>query len=158
MITRDLLRTAMRLGRPGVAFGVIFFMGVSPGRSATCDVPSRSYPSIQSAVNVVTCTDIAVASGKFFGDVTISRTLTLRGTSSDTTTVFGRMTVSGSGTVLTLEGLKIAAGPDTSTQGTLEVVTGAQVIPDDVLIVPTDLIFEDGFERGDSTAWSNSVP
>ncbi len=137
--------------------GFILIAGVIPAESETCNVPSSSYPSIQSAVNVINCTEIVLTSGNFFGDVTIGRTLTVQGVSSASTTVFGKVTVSGSDTQATLKGLKIAVGPEDLPHNGLVVVGDAEVIPDDLVIGSTDLIFEDGFERGNTTAWSNTV-
>jgi len=35
---------------------------------------------------------------------------------------------------------------------------GAAVTSDDLRVISTAVIFADGFERGDETAWSISVP
>ena len=123
----------------------------------TCNVPSASYPFIQYAVNAVTCTEIILASGSFFGGVTIGRTLELQGVSSDSTTVVGKVTVEGSGTKATLKGLKIAVGPGDPPPDGLVVVGDAEVIPEDLVVGLAELIFSDGFERGDTTAWSSTV-
>ena len=85
---------------------------VSPGGAATCDVPSASYPSIQSAVDVINCTEIVVASGSFYENLAIGRTLEIHGVSSDTTRVVGKVTVEGFGTKATLKGLTIAVAPE----------------------------------------------
>jgi hypothetical protein len=47
--------------------------------AATCTVPTLSHPTIQSAVDDVTCSTINVAPGLYNEDVTIPRTLTLNG-------------------------------------------------------------------------------
>ena len=138
--------------------GAILLLGASPGLCATCNVPSASYPSIQSAVDVISCTEIVLTSGDFFGGVTIGRTLEIRGASSDTTTIVGKVTVQGSGTKATLTGLTIAVGSDSLPSDGLVVVDDAEVIPDDLVITTTDHIFSDGFESGDTTAWSTTKP
>ena len=134
--------------------GASLLLGGTLGECATCNVPSATYPSIQHAVNVVTCTEIILASGSFFGHVTIGRTLELQGVSSNSTTVIGKVTVQGSGTIATLKGLKIAVGPQSLPYGGLVVVGNAEVISDDLLIGTTDQIFADGFESGDASVWS----
>ena len=134
----------------------VLLLGAATGLCATCNVPSASYPSIQSAVDVISCTEIVLTSGDFFGGVTIGRTLEIRGVSSDTTTIVGKVTVQGSGTKATLTGLMIAVGPNPPNDG-LVVVGGAEVIPDDLVIRTTDHIFSDGFESGDTTEWSATV-
>jgi len=136
----------------------VIFIETNLTAAETCPVPSASYPSIQSAVDVINCTEIVLTSGNFFGSVTIGRTLTLQGVSSDSTTIFGKVMVSGSETQATLKGLKIAVGPNDFPHGGLVVVGDAEVLPDDLGIGSTDLIFEDGFERGGKTAWSSTVP
>ena len=137
--------------------GTIFLLGATPGICEICNVPSASYPSIQSAVDVISCTEIVLTSGDFFGGVTIGRTLEIRGASSDTTTIVGKVTVQGSGTTATLTGFMIGVGPNPSNDG-LVVVDDAEVIPDDLVIRTTDHIFFDGFESGDTTAWSATKP
>ena len=143
--------------------GAFLFLGASSADCATCNVPSASYPSIQSAVDVINCTEIVVASGSFFENVAIGRTLEIRGVSSTTTTIVGKVTVGGSGTKATLKGLTIAVLPEDIPHDGLVVVGDAEVIPDDLVIGTTDLdpadhIFSDGFESGDTTMWSNTVP
>ncbi len=134
----------------------ILLLGATPGICETCNVPSASYPSIQSAVDVVSCTEIVLTSGDFFGAVTISRTLEIRGASSDSTTIVGNINVQGAGTTATLTGFMIAVGPNPPNDG-LVIAGDAEVIPDDLVIRTTDHIFSDGFESGDTTEWSATV-
>ncbi|HEV8117342.1 MAG TPA: right-handed parallel beta-helix repeat-containing protein [Thermoanaerobaculia bacterium] len=63
-----------------MAFGVATAL-VSTGAAfaATCNVPSGTYPTIQSAVNDLNCSTINVAAGTFAEQVTIGRTLKLVG-------------------------------------------------------------------------------
>ena len=150
-----------RAASAALAVMVILITGATTADGGTCNVPSASYPSIQSAVNVINCTEIVLTSGNFFGGATIGRTLTVQGVSSDSTTVFGKVTISGSGTRATLKGLKIAVGPDDIPHDGLVVVGDAEVLPDDLVIEPSDaagMIFRDDFERGGTSAWSRTVP
>jgi hypothetical protein len=135
----------------------VLLLGATPGICGTCNVPSASYPSIQSAVDVISCTEIVLTSGDFFGGVTVGRTLEIRGVSSDTTTIVEKVTVQGSGTTATLTGLTIAVGSESLPSDGLVVVDDAEVIPDDLVIGTTDHIFFDGFESGNTTAWSATV-
>ena len=157
MATFEVMRK-IGLSLPSVLVGLILIASVSPGRAEVCNVPSASYPSIQSAVNVINCTEIVLASGNHFGAVTIGRTLTVQGAGSDTTTVLGKVTISGSETQATLKGLKIAVGANDLPHDGLVVVGDAEVIPDDLVIASTDLIFSDGFEWGNTAAWSAEIP
>jgi hypothetical protein len=54
---------------------------------ANCLVGSGGYASIQSAVDDPACTVIAISAGTFLENVTIGRSLTLRGAGADRTTV-----------------------------------------------------------------------
>lgn len=146
-----------------VAVGAALVLCAGVATCEVCNVPSATYPSIQSAVNVINCTEIVLTSGNFFGDVAIGRTLTLQGVSSSSTTILGKVTVSGPSTQATLKALKIAVGSNDLPYNGLVIVGEAVVLPDDLVIGttyldPADHIFSDGFERGDTTAWSNTVP
>jgi hypothetical protein len=66
---------AMTAAVSAVAGGVSYASG---GGAAPCSVPS-GYPTIQAAVNVVTCTTIRVAPGTYAENVSITRSLTLNG-------------------------------------------------------------------------------
>jgi hypothetical protein len=127
---------------------IILITGATNAYSGTCNVPSASYPSIQSAVDVINCTEIVLASGFFTDDVNIGRTLEIRGTSSATTTVVGKITVEGSDTTASLKGLTISVTHDRFPDDSLVVVGNAKVIPDDVVIELTrGLIVRDGPSR-----------
>jgi hypothetical protein len=61
------------------AFATVLTLGGGTAQAATCNVPSGSYLTIQSAVNDPTCNVIDVAPGVYVENVTILRTLTLNG-------------------------------------------------------------------------------
>jgi hypothetical protein len=67
-----------------IAMGLIVGGGIA--RAATCNVPTLSYPTIQSAVNDPTCDPIVVAAGTYpeVGPLTINRTLSLLGANNGT--------------------------------------------------------------------------
>src|SRR5260370_30509831 len=55
---------------------------------ATCSVPSGSYPTIQSAVNDVTCSTINVGPGTYNEQVTVARSnVTITGAGAGSTTI-----------------------------------------------------------------------
>ncbi len=122
----------------------------------TCDVPA-SYPTIQAAVDDFTCTEIFVASGLFYGDVTIPRTLMIQGVSSTSTTVLGKVMVEGSGTSATLNGIRIEVSPEGLPHNGLVVDGFAETLPDD-LVVGSSMLFLDGFNQGNAAAWAATVP
>ena len=135
----------------------VLLLDAAPGISGTCNVPSASYPTIQSAVDVVTCTEIVLTRGAIEGGVTIGRTLEIRGVSSAHTRVLGGINVQGAATTATLTGFMIGVGSDPPNDG-LVVTDEAEVIPDDLVIRTLDSIFFDGFELGNTTAWSATIP
>jgi hypothetical protein len=128
------------------------------GHTETCNVPS-SYPTIHAALEVVNCTEIILEPGTHQGHVTIDRSLLLQGNGSSSTTVVGKVQVQGTSTQVELDALTIAIGPKASPSDGLVVVGDAEVIPDDLVIGvgASSAAFWDGFERGNTTAWSSTV-
>ncbi|MBU2668372.1 right-handed parallel beta-helix repeat-containing protein [Actinoplanes bogorensis] len=51
----------------------------SPGRNAVCNVPSTTYPTIQSAVNATACRTVRVAPGTYAENVSITRPVEVDG-------------------------------------------------------------------------------
>ena len=143
-----------------LGFWVLFFVALALTPLSvvadTCDVPA-SYPTIQAAVDDFNCTEIFVAAGRFYGDLTVGRTLTIQGVSSTSTTVQGKVMVEGSGTSATLKGLRIEVSPEGLPDDGLATDGFAETLPDD-LVVGSSLLFQDGFESGNTLAWLFTVP
>jgi len=95
---------------------------------AQCWVPSDDCPSIQAAVDDVTCTEIILSTGLHPGDVVIGRSLTMTGDSPDTTAVVGTITVEGEYTEATLNDFHITALEQGLPFNGLVVVGDAQVL------------------------------
>ena len=126
-----------------------------------CSVPSVPHPVIQAAVDDAACTEIVLAAQVFAESVAVSRSLLLRGDSSATTVIEGRVTVTGDTTEVTLQDLQVDAGGCFSVA--LDVRGGAQVTSQQDVVVINAAggecpIFLDGFESGDTTLWSRTVP
>jgi len=82
--------------------------------SATCDVPSGSFLTIQSAVNDVSCDTISLTAKLYVENVTITRTVTVHGQGADGTTVDGNA----SGSVFAIQsGLTVTITDMTITNG-----------------------------------------
>ena len=143
---------------PAALLIVIIAVAVSPAWSATCNVPSPAYHVVQAAEDHASCTEIVLSGGYVFGDVAIDRSLTLKGQSSSTSAIVGQVTVQGTGVAVTIETLRIEVPEGAVSQDGLVVSGGAEVTSDDLRVISTAVIFADGFERGDETAWSISVP
>jgi hypothetical protein len=129
-------------------------MVVGRAEAATCDVPSASHPTIQSAIDDVGCSDITVAAGPYEEPLTITRSLSLQGAGSTQSFVQGGVDVS-SGTV-NLTGFHLSAPGDA-----LYAHSGAEVSAFDLEVVNGVVetpLFTDGFETGDTGAWSAASP
>jgi len=139
-----------------IVFLVVICLVAAMAVADTCDVPS-GYPTIQTAVDDFNCTEIFVAAGRFYGDVTIDRTLEITGAGSESTAVLGKVTVEGSGTSATLNGLKVEVSPEGLPHNGLVSDGFAETLPDD-LVIGSSILFSDGFETGSTSAWSGTVP
>ena len=144
---------------------VVFFLRAASAVAATCEVPSASYPTIQAAVDDVGCTEVVLASQTFTEAVVIGRDLTLRGASSSSTVIEGQVEVQGTTTQVEIRDLKIdASAPSVAGcfQVGLPVQGGAQVNSREVVVLNgrgnACPLFEDGFESGDTSAWSSTAP
>ncbi len=74
-----------------LVLGLVIFSGsgsTAKAALATCSVPSGSYPTIQSAVNDVTCSTINVGPGTYNEQVTVARSnVTITGAGAGSTTI-----------------------------------------------------------------------
>lgn len=148
-----------------VVLPVMVLLRASPAGAAVCQVPSGPYPTIQSAVDAPACTEIELAAQTFHESVVIARGLELRGASSPTTVIEGQVTVQGGSTQVALQDLTVdgsAPGVGGTSSEALLVEGGAEVngLRIVVLNAAEDLlaVFADGFESGDTSAWSAVVP
>ncbi len=126
-----------------------------------CPVPAIAHPSIQAAVDDAACTEIVLSAKVFAESVDVARGLELRGDSSATTTIEGKVTVTGASTEVTMQDLRVEGGGCFPVA--LDVSGGAQVTRgQDIVVVNAPgggcPIFTDGFELGATVAWSNTVP
>ncbi len=133
--------------------------------AVVCPVPSGSHPTIQAAVDDGSCTEIVLAAQVFEVPVLIPRDLVLRGTSTSTSVIAGQVTVQGGTTQVTLEDLTVDAtiqGVAGTVDTALQALGGAEVTTDSVVVrnsaVDPRTIFVDGFESGDTSTWSATVP
>jgi len=128
---------------------------------AVCSVPSQPHPTIQAAVTDAACTEIVLAAQVFAESVAVSRSLLLRGDTSTTTVIEGQVTVSGEATEVTLQDLHVKGGGCFSVA--LDIGGGAQITSQQDVVVINAAggecpIFFDGFELGNTLAWSLTVP
>ena len=137
----------------------------STSLAAVCTVPSGSYPTIQAAVDDPGCTEIVLAAQTFVEPVVIARDLIMGGASSSTTLIEGRVVVEGATTQVELHDLTVDASAP-AVAGCYPVALlargGAEVAAIAVVVVNGDgdacAIFRDGFESGNTAAWSSTTP
>ena len=147
-----------------VLFAVILICP-PPTAADECQVPSGTYPTIQAAVDAPVCTEIVLAAGTFAESVVVARDLTVGGVSAATTVIEGRVTVQGSATVVVLENLTVdgtASGVAGTFAEALLVEDGAELSGSNIVVLNAAIdqqpVFADGFESGDTTAWSTASP
>jgi hypothetical protein len=130
-----------------------------------CQVPSTPHPTLQSAVSDLTCTEIMLASQIFRESVTLSRDLSLSGISSSATIIEGQLVVEGNTTLVVIHDLKVD-GSAPSVAGCFDEALvaqgGAQISANGVVVINGGVdgcvLFGDGFESGDTSAWSATKP
>lgn len=133
--------------------------------AAVCDVPSAPHPTIQEAVDDISCTEIVLAAQTFVESVNVGRSLEIRGVSSATTIIEGRVVVEGAAAQVDIEDLKIDGSALTVAGCFPEALVaqgGARIDAGGVVVVNGDgdacILFGDGFETGDTSAWSETMP
>ncbi len=144
---------------------LLLFASATPADAAVCNVPSASHPTIQAAVADLACTEVVVAAGTYVESVDVDRTLEITGASSSTTVVEGRITATGAGVELALDSLTVDASTP-SVAGcfweAIDVSGGAAMTSTDLVAINGDgeacLIFGNGFETGNTGAWSATSP
>lgn len=138
----------------------------SPLSGATCNVPGDR-PTLGQAVSDPVCNPIVLAAQTFVESIVISRSLTLAGSTTSTSTIQGIVAVQGDSTDVVMTDLRIdtTATPLAGCVA-LSVSGGAHLEPQNVdvsaggagLCESPFEIFADGFESGSTGAWSAKAP
>jgi hypothetical protein len=132
----------------------------SGSHAQTCDVPSQ-YPTITSALAQPACVTIVVAAGTFAETLRCERDVTIQGGGSGAATISGAVRVSPSAAAVHLSGLTIDAS--TCAPEAIVIDPGGQLTTDEVVTTSGStggacVIFADGFESGNTAAWSEAAP
>ena len=137
----------------------------APCTATVCPVPSVPHPTIQEAVDDLACSEVTIAAGTFVEEVNIGRDLDVVGASSATTIIEGRMVVEGAAIQVDVHDLTIDASSLSAAgcfTGALLSRSGAHLSANGVVAINGDgdacLLFQDGFESGNTTEWSTTVP
>jgi hypothetical protein len=134
-----------------------------PLHAQTCTVPG-THATIQEAADDPACAEVDLAAQTYPESVILSRTVTISGPGTGGAVVQGLVLISGAGTVATLRDLRVENGcvPDA-----LRASGGARLVGENLQVqraegLPCPLtagaIFTDGFESGNTTAWSHTSP
>lgn len=157
----------MRMHQPGLlwpTFGVALALLASNAASAqggTCTVPG-THPTIQEAIDNDTCTTISLPQSYYAESIEIDRDLNIEGNPSGVSLLGGRMSIVGDASVDTenFEILSSCTGALVTIEGTASFQSedfaaaqgGVHGCPE------LGLLFADGFESGNTSAWSSTTP
>jgi hypothetical protein len=153
-------RAALRVAIAAIALNLV---GICPPLAAqTCTVPG-SHATIQEAADDPGCAVVDLSAQTYPESIVIRRTLTLAGPGSGGAVVQGLVLIAGTTTEATLNDLRVENGcrPDALRTASGARITGnnLQVERSEGLPCPltADAIFVDGFESGNTTAWSSTA-
>ncbi len=130
-----------------------------------CSVPSGSHPTIQAAVDDLACSEIGLQGQVYDEAIVIGRSLGISGVSSVTTIIVGQVRVEGGSSVVTMADLKVDASNAAAAGCFKDAVLadgGARLIGSNLAVLNAAgaacLLFSDGFEGGNTAAWSAVTP
>lgn len=151
----------------GAAVALVFLGGIccpaTPAHAGTCSVPG-THPTIQEAIDDPSCSTIDLQAVIYDESIQISRSVSIDGPSGGGAVIEGLTSLSGDSTVVSFSNLTVQNGclPDG-----VRVEDGAELsgtnfaaFSDQALPCPagSTAVFEDGFEIGDTSVWSVTVP
>lgn len=138
------------------------FCIASPAAAGVCTVPG-THTTVQEAIDDLACTTINLSAQTYAESITVLRTLTLAGPGGGGAIIEGLVLVAGVGTTVDLNDLAVQNGclgnamvvrGGAQVSGTNHQVTRSGALP----CPPFLMLFGDGFESGDTSAWSSQVP
>jgi hypothetical protein len=148
---------------PVAAIALILVSICPPVAAQTCTVPG-AHATIQEAVDDPACATITLSAQTYPESIVIRRSLTLAGPGAGGAVVQGLVLMTGSGTLVTLNDLRVENGcvPDALRASGSAILTGANLQVERSAALPcpltADAIFADGFESGNTSAWSSTSP
>lgn len=144
-----------------VGLTLVLFQG-NPVEAATCTVPG-SHSAIQEAVLDSACTEVVLMDRTYFESVSVERTIVIEGPATGGAIVQGLVKAADSGTQLTLKNIQVnnSCSPEA-----LAASDGAEIVGEGLIVIwdaglpcpPVVYIFLDGFESGNTLAWSSREP
>jgi hypothetical protein len=138
---------------------ILLEAGAEGAAAQPCAVPSAAHPTVQSAVDDPGCGEVALAAQTYAESVTIGRSLTLVGVSSENTVIQGQVKVT-AGTAV-VQHVRVETDP-LDLRGrfaqALLVETGGRLAGLDLVVLHRALLFGDGFETATTAGWTAIVP
>jgi hypothetical protein len=162
------MRTPRALQLSSRRFGLVLILALVltssvPVGAVVCSVPG-SHATIQEAIYDSACTEINLSDQTYAESILVPRSLTIAGPGAGTAILEGGVEATGSGTLVTMTDLEVRNGcqPEafSAERGGRVEGTGLVVVRSAALPCPPVIadIFSDGFESGDTSAWSSTVP
>lgn len=145
--------------------GVVWIGSWMTAWAGPCSVPSGSHPTIQAAVDDLACTEIGLQGQVYEEAIVIGRSLAISGVSSATTVIVGQVRVEGGSSVVTMADLKVDASNAAAAGCFNNAVLadgGARLVGSNLAVLNATgaacVLFSDGFEGGNTAAWSAVTP
>jgi hypothetical protein len=156
-------RRVSTLRGAAAVLAVVAASAAPPLNAQTCTIPG-SHATIQAAADDPACTQVVLAAQNYPESVVLRRTVTVAGPAAGGAVVRGLVLVGGASTVATLRDLRVENGcrPDA-----VHASGGARLLGDGLEVeratglpcpLTADAIFVDGFESGNTSAWSGTTP
>lgn len=146
-----------------VASALVLAVLCPPLAAQTCTVPG-THATIQEAADDPACATVTLAAQTYPESIVLRRSVAVAGSGTGGAVVQGLVLVAGATTQVTLNDLRVENGcvPDAlrTTSGARITGNNLQVERSDGLPCPltADAIFVDGFETGNTGAWSGTTP
>ena len=147
-------------------FAFVFLAGIwsATAFAVVCTVPSSPHQTIQAAGDDLACSEVVLAAQTFEESVLVERDIEIRGVSSATTLIEGRMVITGASSAVVIEDLTIDGSAPSVAGCFREALVsegGAGIQASGVVVLNGDgdgcLVFGDGFESGGTGAWSSTT-
>ncbi len=127
-----------------------------PAAAATCEVPD-TYSTIQAAVDDSSCDPILVSAGTYAEAVSISRSLWMIGLDPGAATIEGRIAIHEDSAEVDVKIWDMVVAAKGESLPAVMVSGGAELTGSNLDVTHLrNSIFCDGFESGDTSAWSET--
>lgn len=146
-----------------LSLSIILLVCAAKVDAAPCPVPGP-HATVQEAIDDTDCTEIQLEDQVYTESLSILRAVSIVGATPGTTAIHGMIEIQGANAAVALHDLRVESS---CSAGSLVVrararVTGVRLVVQKDSAAPcpalSTVIFEDGFESGNTVSWSQSVP